>query len=140
MAYETSNPEGSRPNAPAGRSDDALSASEELRAAATAAASEAKAAASTLGYKATRRAEQLRTSTAERLDTAASAVHAGGERVASAAHRAGDALASGADYVRENEVTDMMDDLVELVRSHPGPALLCAAALGFVLGRAVYRD
>lgn len=140
MAYETSNPEAGRPRAPAGLGDDALSASEDLRDAATAAASAAKAAASSLGYKATRKAEQLRSSTAERLDSVASAVHTGGERVASAAHRAGDALASGADYVRGNEVADMMDDLVDLVRNHPGPALLCAAALGFVLGRAVYRD
>ena len=84
-------------------------------------------------------AERLRTSAAHGLDSAADAVHAGGERVASAAHRAGDALASGAEYVRDNVVRDIVDDLAEVVRNHPGPALLCAAALGFVLGRSVYR-
>ncbi|HYL71352.1 MAG TPA: hypothetical protein VET66_12725 [Steroidobacteraceae bacterium] len=82
---------------------------------------------------------RLRSSTASGLDSAAGAVHAGGERVASAAHRAGDALASGAAYVRDHDVRDMVDDLAEVVRNNPGPALLCAAALGFVLGRSVYR-
>ena len=84
-------------------------------------------------------AERLRSSAASGLNSAADAVHAGGERVASAAHRAGDALASGADYVRDNDVRDMVDDLAQVVRNNPGPALLCAAALGFVLGRSVYR-
>ncbi|HET9329226.1 MAG TPA: hypothetical protein VFO23_01750 [Steroidobacteraceae bacterium] len=83
--------------------------------------------------------ERLRGSAASGLTSAADAVHAGGERVASAAHRAGDALASGAEYVRDNDVRDMVDDLAEVVRNNPGPALLCAAALGFVLGRSVYR-
>jgi len=84
-------------------------------------------------------AERLRSSAAHGLDSAADAVHAGGERVASTAHRAGDALASGAEYVRDHDVRDMVDDLAQVVRNNPGPALLCAAALGFVLGRSVYR-
>ena len=82
---------------------------------------------------------RLRSSAANGLDSAADAVHAGGERVAGAAHRAGDALASGAEYVRDHDVRDMVDDLAEVVRKNPGPALLCAAALGFVLGRSVHR-
>jgi ElaB/YqjD/DUF883 family membrane-anchored ribosome-binding protein len=132
MAYET--------NAPAGRSDDTLRSSEDLSDAAAEAASEAEAVVSDLGHEATRRAEHMRTSAAEGLDSAASAVHAGGEQVANAARRAGDALAAGAEYVRGNEVADMLDDLVDVVRNHPAPALLCAAALGFVLGRAVSRS
>ena len=84
-------------------------------------------------------AARLRSSAASGLDSAADAMHASGERVASAAHRAGDALASGAEYVRAHEVRDIVDDLAEVVRNNPGPALLCAAALGFVLGRSVYR-
>jgi ElaB/YqjD/DUF883 family membrane-anchored ribosome-binding protein len=83
--------------------------------------------------------ERLRSSAASGLTSAADAVHAGGERVASAAHSAGDALASGAEYVRDNDVRDMVDDLTAVVRNNPGPALLCAVALGFVLGRSVYR-
>jgi ElaB/YqjD/DUF883 family membrane-anchored ribosome-binding protein len=139
MAYETSNPGASGANATAGLSDDARESSEGLSGAAATAAAEAKAAASNLGQKATRKAEQVRVSAAEKLSTVASAMHAGGERIAGAAHRAGDALDSGAEYVRGNELSEMMDDLGALVRNHPGSALLCAAALGFVLGRAAYR-
>ena len=84
-------------------------------------------------------AERLRSSAANGLDSAADAVYSGGERMANAAHRAGDALASGAEYVRDHDVRDMIDDFAEVVRNNPGPALLCAAALGFVLGRSVYR-
>jgi ElaB/YqjD/DUF883 family membrane-anchored ribosome-binding protein len=138
MAYETSNSTGRTSGS--GLGDDTLRASEDLSSDAAAAAAEVKAAASNLGYEAARRAEQVRASAAERLDGVASAVHAGGERAASAAHRAGDALASGAQYVRATEFADMADDVLDLVRNNPGPALLCAAALGFVLGRALYRN
>ncbi len=128
MAYETSDPQAGRPDAPAGLSDDTLPTSEDLSHA------------SHLRHEATRKADQLRTPAAARLDSVAGAVHAGGDRVASAAHRAGDALASGAEYIRGNEIADMLDDVADLVRNNPGPALFCAAALGFVLGRAVYRN
>jgi len=92
-----------------------------------------------LGRNARARAERVRASAARGLDTAADAMHAGGDRVASAAHRTGDALASGATYLRRNDTGEMVDDFMGLLRDHPGPALVCAAALGFVLGRAVYR-
>lgn len=140
MAYETRDSEPDRANTPPGVGDDVLPGSEDLNAAAAAGTAEVKAAASNFRFTVKGRAERMRTSTAEGLDSAASAAHAGGERVASAAHRTGDALASGAEYVREHDVADMMDDLLDLVRNNPGPALLCAAALGFVLGRAVYRS
>jgi ElaB/YqjD/DUF883 family membrane-anchored ribosome-binding protein len=140
MAYETRNSETGRSDAPAGLGDDRPVGSEKWGDSAAAVASEAKAAASSLGRKAARGAEQLRTSAAEGLESAAGAVHAGGERLAGAVHRTGDALASGAEYLRGNEVADMASDLVSLVRNNPGPALVCAAAVGFLLGRAVYRN
>jgi hypothetical protein len=34
----------------------------------------------------------------------------------------------------------MMGDLMQLVRNNPGPALLGALALGFLVGRALSRD
>jgi hypothetical protein len=74
------------------------------------------------------------------LDSAASAVQTGGARVAGAAQRAGEALASSADYVRAHDARDIMDDLMEIIRSNPAPALLAAVALGFIMGRAVYRN
>jgi ElaB/YqjD/DUF883 family membrane-anchored ribosome-binding protein len=100
---------------------------------------EAQAAAAELGRKAARKAEQARSRAAEGLESAAKSVHAGGERVASAAHSAADALTSSAHYVREHEVRDMLDDVLEVVRSNPGAALLGAAALGFLIGRAMTR-
>jgi ElaB/YqjD/DUF883 family membrane-anchored ribosome-binding protein len=139
MAYETSSSEAGRASAPTGLGDDALRASDDLSGAAAAAASEAKAAARNLRDKVTAGAEQARNSAAEGLESASSAMHSGGERVARAAHRAGDALAHGAAYVRRNEITDMLEDVADLVRDNPGPALVCAAALGFMLGRAFYR-
>lgn len=94
---------------------------------------------SDLGRNARARAEKVRASAASGLDSAAGAMHAGGDRVASAAHRTGDALASGAKYLRANDPGEMVDDFMGLLRNNPGPALLCAAAMGFLLGRAVYR-
>lgn len=92
-----------------------------------------------LGRSARAKVEKVRASAARGLDSAAGAVHASGDRVASAAHRTGDALASGATYLRGNDTGDMVDDFMDLLRDHPGPALVCATALGFLLGRAVYR-
>lgn len=92
-----------------------------------------------LGHSARAKVEKVRASAARGLDSAAGAVHASGDRVASAAHRTGDALASGATYLRGNDTGDMVDDFMDLLRDHPGPALVCATALGFLLGRAVYR-
>jgi ElaB/YqjD/DUF883 family membrane-anchored ribosome-binding protein len=140
MASENNEFEAGRTGAAAGLGDDISRASGNWSDAAAGAASEAETTASDLKRKAARAAEQVRTSTAAGLESAASSVHAGGERVASAVHRVGDALTSGADYVRRNEIADMMDDLVDVVRDHPGVSLMCATALGFLLGRAVYRD
>jgi hypothetical protein len=80
------------------------------------------------------------------LESAASALHEradslpGGERVASAAHTAASALGSTADYVRENDLKSMMADMQRLVKNNPGPALLTAAALGFLIARTLSRD
>ena len=40
-----------------------------------------------------------------------------------------------ADYIRESDVNTMMEDVKRLVKDNPGPALLAAAAVGFLLGR-----
>jgi hypothetical protein len=34
----------------------------------------------------------------------------------------------------------MLSDLMEVIRRNPGPSLIGAAALGFLLGRALSRD
>lgn len=92
------------------------------------------------------RSGQARATAAGRMDRAASALDEqaeslpGGARVSSAAHSAADALATSADYIREHDLSDMMEDLRDVVRNNPGPALLGAAALGFLIGRAFSRD
>jgi ElaB/YqjD/DUF883 family membrane-anchored ribosome-binding protein len=99
-----------------------------------------KAKAQDVGAKATQRADRARVSAASGLDTVASTLHKRGDNVASAAHHAADAVHSGANYLRANDVETMMADLKDAVRRNPGPALLGAAALGFILGRALSRD
>jgi ElaB/YqjD/DUF883 family membrane-anchored ribosome-binding protein len=80
------------------------------------------------------------------LDSAASRLHQkadslpGGESVKGAAHAAADALSSTADYVRENDLKSMLADVGKLVKNNPGPALLTAAALGFLVARTFSRD
>jgi hypothetical protein len=93
-----------------------------------------------VGAKAAQRADQARVSAAAGMDTVASSLHERGDRMASAAHSAADAVSHGADYLRAHDVETMMGDLMDVIRRNPGPALLGAAALGFLLGRALSRD
>lgn len=93
-----------------------------------------------VGAKTAQRADRARVSAASGLDTVASTLHKRGDTVASAAHNAADAVHSGAEYLRANDVETMMGDLMDAVRRNPGPALLGAAAIGFILGRALSRD
>ena len=123
MGYETNTPGSDRVNDPSGLDDELLAAS----------------AGAELGRKAARRADQVRATAADNLESAASAMHSGGARVASAADSAAEALTSSADYVRDHDIRDMIDDLIDVVRNNPGPALLGAVALGFVVGRALSR-
>jgi hypothetical protein len=64
----------------------------------------------------------------------------GGERVASLAHSAADSLTSAADYIREHDASAMMEDAKAIVRNNPLVALVGAAALGFLLAKALSRD
>jgi hypothetical protein len=125
MAYETNIPGTNTVNDASSRSDDTRAASSS---------------ADEVGRKASGKAEQVRATAADSLDSAANAVHSGGARVASAAHSAADSLSSSAQYVREHDAHDMIEDLREGVRNNPGPALLGAVALGFVVGWALYRN
>jgi hypothetical protein len=90
--------------------------------------------------------DEKRGAAAEGLDSAADTLHAkadklpGGEKVARAAHTAADALTSTAEYMREKDLKSMVADMQTLVKNHPGPALLSAAALGFLIARTFSRD
>ena len=108
--------------------------------------SQTKAKASGLGQAATDRLNENRGAAAGGLDSAASALHGkadslpGGETVANAAHTAANALGSTADYIRENDLKAMLEDVQKLVKNNPGPALLTAAVLGFLVARTLSRE
>jgi ElaB/YqjD/DUF883 family membrane-anchored ribosome-binding protein len=95
---------------------------------------------------ATTKIDEGRSMAADRLDNAASMVEEraphlpGGERVKELAYAAADRLSTTADYMRSHDAKRMMSDVETVVKNNPGPALLIAAAFGFLLGRAFIRD
>ena len=105
-----------------------------------------KTGASGMGTAAAEKLAETRSAAAGGLDSAASALHQnadrlpGGDSVKGAAHTAADALSSTADYVRENDLKGMLADVHKIVKNNPGPALLTAAVLGFLVARTFSRD
>jgi ElaB/YqjD/DUF883 family membrane-anchored ribosome-binding protein len=99
-----------------------------------------------MGQKVVDKIDERRGAAASGLESAASTLHEradtlpGGERVASAAHTTANAVGAAADYVRANDLKAMMADAQQLVKNNPGPALLIAAALGFLVARSFTRD
>ena len=97
---------------------------------------------SDLGRTAANKIDENRETAASGLEKTASVLHEkadslpGGEKVTSLAHAAADKLTSTADYVREHDVNRMMADVERLVKNNPGPSLLAAAVVGFLVGRA----
>jgi len=106
------------------------------------AASAAKTAVSDFGRNAATTADESRGAAARGLQAAASTLRhnaeslPGGENVTGLANSAADTLTSTADYVRDHDVNSMMVDLERVVKNNPGPSLLAAAAIGFLVGRA----
>ncbi len=97
---------------------------------------------SDMGRSAANRIDENRGAAASGLEKAASALHdkaeslPGGEKVSSMAHATAEKLSSTADYVREHDVQGMMTDVETLVKNNPGPSLIAAAVVGFLVGRA----
>lgn len=112
----------------------------------TDAASTAKQKVSETARQATDKVDEKRGPAADALESAASAIHAkaedlpGGETVRSVAHSAAEKLESTAGYIREHDVRSMMSDVEEVVKRNPGPSLLVAVAVGFLIGRAFRED
>lgn len=98
--------------------------------------------ASDMGQMAADKIDENRDATAEGLEKAAAALHGkadglpGGEKVSDLAHMTAEKLNSTAEYVREHDVKSMLGDVKSLVRRNPGPSLLAAVAVGFLIGRA----
>jgi len=97
---------------------------------------------SELGHAAKDKIDENRGAAASGLDKAAAALHGkadsipGGENVTHFAHAAADKLSSTAEYVRGHDVNRMMSDVETLVKNNPGPSILVAAVIGFLVGRA----
>lgn len=80
--------------------------------------------------------DEKRSAAAGGMDAAAAALH---DKAASAAHTAADAAGTAANYVRDADVKSMLSDLQRVVKNNPGPALVTAAALGFLIARIFSR-
>ena len=95
---------------------------------------------------ATQTVDDARQTAAERLGSAASAVGdradqlPGGPKIQRFAQAAAERLSTTADYVRSHDAKRMLADVERVVKNHPGPSLMIAAAFGVVIGRALTRD
>jgi ElaB/YqjD/DUF883 family membrane-anchored ribosome-binding protein len=105
------------------------------------ATSQMKSKASELARAASDKIDENRDAAACGLKSAASTLHEkaeslpGGEKVAKFTHTTADKLSAASDYIREHDVNSMMADVERLVKNNPGPALLGAAVIGFVVAR-----
>ena len=113
---------------------------------ASGAVSQVKAKAADLGRKAVDKIDENRGAAASGLENLATKLHdkaqslPGGEKVTSAAHTAASSLSSTADYIRDHDLDSMVADVQKIVKNNPGPALLAAAFVGFLVGRAFSKD
>jgi hypothetical protein len=106
-------------------------------------ASQVKSTVADLGHKAAETIDAQRGAAASGIDSASANLHgraediaAGGQRAASFAHGAADKLNLTADYIRGHDVHAMFEDVKTLVKKNPLPAMVGAAALGFILAKA----
>jgi ABC-type transporter Mla subunit MlaD len=95
--------------------------------------------------------DESRKGTASALDQAAAKLHSSGDQLSDVAHTAADQISgvahsaaeklrTAADYIRETDLKGMGDDLKDIVKRYPGPALAAAAVLGFLVARGFRRD
>lgn len=98
------------------------------------------------GSAAADKIDQNRGAAAAGLEGAAETLHQkadqlpGGEKVSGLAHSAADKMSATADYVRRNDLSDMLEDVEQMVKKNPGPALAIALGLGFLVARAFSVD
>ena len=84
-------------------------------------------------------ADRQRENAAKGLDRAASSLHGGIGSAAKVGHGLADGMESTATYLRDHSFGDMGNDVMTLCRRHPVQALVSAAVLGFIVGRAIRR-
>jgi hypothetical protein len=114
-------------------------------------AAEVKEKVADFGRKTVDNIEESRKNTAGALHQAAAKLHTGGEQLSGAAHTAAeqisgvahdaaDKLHAAADYIREKSFKGIGEDVKDIVKRYPGPALAAAAVLGFIVARGLRRD
>ena len=92
------------------------------------------------GRQAMDKIDAQRQPAANALEQTASALHQQSDKVASVSHRAADKIQATADYIRQNDLKAMTDDVSGLVRRYPAQSLAAALVAGFVLARSFRRD
>jgi ElaB/YqjD/DUF883 family membrane-anchored ribosome-binding protein len=100
-------------------------------------AHEAKEKVAEFGRRAVDKIDAQREPTASALGQTASALHDKGNQAANVAHRTAEKIQATADYIRDNDVKSMVDDVSSLVRRYPGTSLAAAAVAGFLVARAL---
>jgi hypothetical protein len=114
-------------------------------------AAEVKEKVADFGRKTVDSIDESRKSTAGVLEQTAARLHSGGDQLSGAAHTAADRISgvahatadklkAAADYIRETDLKGIREDLNEIVKRYPGPALAAAAVLGFIVARGFRRD
>ena len=63
----------------------------------------------------------------------------GGRRVQEFTDAAAEQVSDAADYLRNTGAQRMRSDVEKLVKSNPGPAMLVAVTVGFLIGRSLSR-
>jgi ElaB/YqjD/DUF883 family membrane-anchored ribosome-binding protein len=74
------------------------------------------------------------------LDTAADRLNQSGDGVRNFARGTADKLGATADYLRNHDARDIVDDVKSFAKAHPTQALVGAVALGFLAGRLFRRN
>ena len=102
-------------------------------------ASKIKDKASQFGSSLSQTAERQRENAAKGLDRAAVILHDGIGSAAKAGHGVADGMSSTASYIGSHSFGEMGTDVMEVCRRHPVQAMISAAVLGFIVGRAIRR-
>ena len=101
--------------------------------------------AKTAGRAAVDTIDDQREAAARTLSSAASKLHSkaaeySDRRLTGAAHKTADTLEATADFMREHPLARIKDDVTAAASRNPGTALILAACVGFLVGRALTRD
>jgi ElaB/YqjD/DUF883 family membrane-anchored ribosome-binding protein len=112
---------------------------DEVRERAASIGSRIKEKATQFGSTMSEQADRQRENAAKGLDRAASSLHDGVGSAAKMGHGLADGMESTATYLRDHSFGEMGNDVMTLCRRHPVQALVSAAVLGFIVGRAIRR-